>query len=245
MVTCNPLDLTEGLLGKEVPKTSNKVRWKDGHTSILPAVYDQYQINVCNSVDIPMINYLAESSSSTPASNYVLHLTNNDLGSDEILDRVEGALGNNRPVVIRGVEHQPPAGEFTPDYLDKHFGISPNRAVYIHGISAFELEYIYFSDQRNRCRGSCCRSCECYEAWYYCVFFCIDHGSKEDPMYFGPATCPYDVAAVSQVRLRFFPRDLISFMTPLGTLITVFFMGGMKLYTMFQQHLTYIQKTSL
>jgi hypothetical protein len=126
-----------------VPKTSSTVRWKDGHTSILPAVYNQYQINVCDSVDIPIVKYLSEFPSSTTASNNVLHLTNDDLGSDEILDRVEGALGNNRPVVIRGVEHQPLAGDFTPDYLDKHFGISPNRAVYIHGISAFELEYIY------------------------------------------------------------------------------------------------------
>jgi hypothetical protein len=137
MATSNSLDLTEGLLGREVPKTSGKVYWKDGHTSILPAVFDQFAINVCNSVDIPIVNYLAEFPSSTPASNHVLHLTNDDLGSDEILDRVESALGNNRPVVIRGEEHQPVAGEFTPDYLDKHFGISPNRAVYIHGISAF------------------------------------------------------------------------------------------------------------
>ncbi|KAG2737446.1 hypothetical protein P692DRAFT_20883555 [Suillus brevipes Sb2] len=142
MATSNSLDLTEGLLGREVPKTSGKVYWKDGHTSILPAVFDQFAINVCNSVDIPIVNYLAEFPSSTPASNHVLHLTNDDLGSDEILDRVESALGNNRPVVIRGEEHQPVAGEFTPDYLDKHFGISPNRAVYIHDVQARAADHV-------------------------------------------------------------------------------------------------------
>jgi hypothetical protein len=197
MVMSNSLDLTEGLLGREVPKTSGKIQWKDGHTSILPAVYNKYQINVCNHVDAPIVKYLAKFPPSMPESKHILYFTNNDFQSEEILDWVEGALSNNILVVIRGVEHQPLCSEFTPDYLDKYFGISPNQAVYLHGKSACELEFMVHPDRCNRCRGSCRRPYQCHEAWHYCIIFCINFRSKEDSMCFGLTTCTYHAAAAS------------------------------------------------
>ncbi|OJA20360.1 hypothetical protein AZE42_07313 [Rhizopogon vesiculosus] len=135
METTTNLDLTCGLLGTQVPVKSGQITWKDGHTTILPAVYDDFAINVA-AVDIPMITFIAQFPSSTPESTYVHHLTNVDLQSDTILDVVGEALSQNKPVVIRGVDHKDLGSQFTAGDLDEHFGISPNRAVCIHDLKA-------------------------------------------------------------------------------------------------------------
>lgn len=51
-------DLTGSLLGTEVPLNSPVITWKDGHITILPVIYDDEKNNLCEAVDIPIIQYL-------------------------------------------------------------------------------------------------------------------------------------------------------------------------------------------
>lgn len=128
------LDLAKPLLGREVPNNSGTLQWKDGRTTVLPAVF-RNGINVCDEVDIPIAKYYAEFPSSTPSSENVLHLTYKDLESDNSnsLDSIEAMLRSNKSVVIRGLGHHATNGKFTPEFLDKYFGISPYMAVDSHG----------------------------------------------------------------------------------------------------------------
>ena len=126
------LDLAEPLLGREVPFNSGTLQWKDGRTTVLPAVF-RHGVNVCDEVDIPTAKYYAEFPSSTPSSENVLHLTYKDLESDDSSDSIEATLRSNKSVVIRGLGHYATNGKFTPEFLDKYFGISPYMAVDSHG----------------------------------------------------------------------------------------------------------------
>ncbi|KAG2353796.1 hypothetical protein BDR07DRAFT_1495650 [Suillus spraguei] len=120
-------DLTVGLLGKEVPKSSSKIKWKDGHTTILPAVYDKHSINVCAVVDIPIIQYLAQCPVSTPDSPYITHLSAHDIPALKLCDLAGDSLSQNKPVVIRGIGHHNRKEELTAEYLDNYYAISPKR----------------------------------------------------------------------------------------------------------------------
>ncbi|KAG2335959.1 hypothetical protein BDR05DRAFT_1006297 [Suillus weaverae] len=141
MTTPHNHDLSSGLLGTEVPLNSPLITWKDGHTTILPAVYDDEQNNLCETVDIPIIEYLAKCPESTPHSRHVTHLSNHDLTTDTIEDVVGESLSRNKPVVIRGIGHHPVGEELTADFLDKHYAISPNRAVWIHDVKSRAIDH--------------------------------------------------------------------------------------------------------
>ncbi|KAG1761763.1 hypothetical protein EV702DRAFT_1206970 [Suillus placidus] len=134
-------DLTIGLLGTEVPLTSPIIKWKDGHSTILPAVYDDHQNNVCDTVDIPIIDYLAECPTSTPHSQYVTHLSHHDMTRNDIQDLVSESLSQNKPVVIRGIGHSPVGEELTAEVLDKYYAISPNRVVWVHDVRARAIDH--------------------------------------------------------------------------------------------------------
>jgi hypothetical protein len=143
-------DLSGSLLGTEVPLNSPVITWKDGHTTILPAVYDDKEKNLCEAVDIPIIQYLAECPESTPRSKYVTHLSNADIPPGIIEDLVSSALSLNKAVVIRGIGKRHVEEELTADFLDKKYSISPKRVVWIHGTVAsftYNRANISLSDQ--------------------------------------------------------------------------------------------------
>ncbi|KAG1849043.1 hypothetical protein F4604DRAFT_1687565 [Suillus subluteus] len=141
MTAASAKDLTVGLLGKEVNKSSPNVTWMDGHTTILPTVYDDFKINVCAEVDIPIIKYLAECPVSTPDSNFATHISNQDIPSFELHDIIGSSLSQNRPVTLRGTGLHGNDKKLTLEYLDLHYAISPNRAVWIHDVRARALDH--------------------------------------------------------------------------------------------------------
>ncbi|KAG2108239.1 uncharacterized protein F5147DRAFT_652959 [Suillus discolor] len=126
------LDLTIGLLGKQVPVASPKLRWKDGHTTILPMVHGEGNINVCKAVDIPIIRFMADFPTSTSSSKNVLHLKQDALGRKDILAVVGNALSTHLPVVIRGVSHERLHGSLSEDYLDERSNDSVNQSCPSH-----------------------------------------------------------------------------------------------------------------
>ncbi|KAG2029909.1 hypothetical protein BDR03DRAFT_975385 [Suillus americanus] len=141
MTAASAKDLTVGLWGKEVKKSSPKITWRDGHTTILPAVYDDYNINVCAAVDIPIIKYLAECPVSTPDSKFATHISNQDIPTFELHDIIGSSLSQNRPVTLRGTGLYSNDKKLTLEYLDLHYAISPNRAVWIHDVRARALDH--------------------------------------------------------------------------------------------------------
>ncbi|KAG1747031.1 uncharacterized protein EDB91DRAFT_1079672 [Suillus paluster] len=104
MSAARPHDLTIGLLGTEVPKNSPIVQWNYGHTTILPAVYDSHNINVCNTIDIPIIKYLAQCPASSLDSKYVVHISNNDLPIHNMLDPISNSLSKTN-VMAHAIDH--------------------------------------------------------------------------------------------------------------------------------------------
>ncbi|KAG2060503.1 hypothetical protein BDR06DRAFT_966984 [Suillus hirtellus] len=135
-------DLSGSLLGTEVLLNSPVIMWKDGHMTILPAVYNDKQTNLCETVDIPIIQYLAKCPESTPHSKYVTHLSNSDISPNIIEDMVSLALSLNKPVVIRGIGQHSVEEELTGEYVNKHYSISPNRVVWIHDVKARTIDHM-------------------------------------------------------------------------------------------------------
>ncbi|KAG2368455.1 hypothetical protein BDR07DRAFT_1478227 [Suillus spraguei] len=136
MTTPSDYDLTIGLLGKHVPLDSPTIMWEDGYVSILPAIYDDKKKNICDNVDIPIIKYLAHCPASAPDSQYVTHLSHNDLPEDNIHDIVSESLSQHKSVVIRGIGHPPMGEELTAEFLDRYYSISPDRIVWVHDVKA-------------------------------------------------------------------------------------------------------------
>lgn len=131
------LDLTIGLLGREVPSTSSTIVWKNGYKTILPTVHDSHQVNVCAMVDIPIVKYLAESPESTPNSIYITHLVSSGGAKLNLHDIASDALSQSKPVHIRGQGSHTASKELTMDFLDKAYGLSPGRAVWVHGARSY------------------------------------------------------------------------------------------------------------
>lgn len=128
-------DLTIGVLGIQVPQGSGTIKWSDGHKTVLPAIFDENNINRCNDVDIPLIRFMARLPSSDRRSKHVEHLDSDVLTSTSThaTTTVTKCLSSNKVVRIRGVPCTPPRSQLDPDYLDEHFGISPLREVQLHG----------------------------------------------------------------------------------------------------------------
>jgi hypothetical protein len=127
------LDLTIGVLGKQVPVESDTIMWKDGCTTVLPMVLSENKANVCDSVDIPIIKFMADFSTSTSKSNNVFHITNDILERDNILDIVSAALSAQKAIVVRGNGHGRMDLNLSAEYLDKQFAILLHQPVCIHG----------------------------------------------------------------------------------------------------------------
>ncbi|KAG2136434.1 hypothetical protein DEU56DRAFT_913013 [Suillus clintonianus] len=142
MSVARPKDLTVGLLGLEVPTNSPTIEWNDGHKTILPALYDSNNVNVCHTVDIPIIKYLAQCPESTPHSKHVLHISNTDFPTSDALDPISDALSQNKPVVIRGIGNHHVGQELTADFLDQYYAISPHRAVWVHDVKARAVDHM-------------------------------------------------------------------------------------------------------
>jgi len=134
MTSTRTKDLTMGLIGTQVNKNSPTITWKDGHTTILPAVYDHCMINVCTAVDIPIIKYLAQCPMSTPASQFTTHISHHDQPIDKLYDIIGSSLSQNKPVILRGIGQQGGEPELTLEFLDEQYAISPNRPVWLHSI---------------------------------------------------------------------------------------------------------------
>ncbi|KAG2028812.1 hypothetical protein BDR03DRAFT_1019312 [Suillus americanus] len=141
MTETSHYDLTIGLLGTEVPKNSPVIKWKDGYTTILPAVFDDHNINVCAKVDIPIITYLAKCPVSTPDSLHITHISNNRIPATDLHDLVGDSLSQNKPVAIRGTGRHPVGEELTAEFLDQDYAISPNRAVWVHDVMARAIDH--------------------------------------------------------------------------------------------------------
>jgi hypothetical protein len=141
MSAAEQLDLTIGVLGQQLPLKSQCIRWRDGHRSVLPAVYDDSDLNhnLCDTLDIPLINFISSLQSSNANSEHVVHFRNEMLTAPReadvtcIAEVVGHALSKNMCVLFHGVAHKPPANGLTGDYLDVTFGISPDQPVSIHG----------------------------------------------------------------------------------------------------------------
>lgn len=133
MSSTQSLDLTAGVLGTQVPQESPSIKWKDGHKTILPAIYDEKKQNICDKVDIPFIQYMARLPTSQRSSTHVIHLEYGAQTIRDISEIVEEALSLNKSVKISGVPHNAPKKELSSTYLDVTFGISPFRPVYAHG----------------------------------------------------------------------------------------------------------------
>ncbi|KAG1786397.1 uncharacterized protein HD556DRAFT_1449774 [Suillus plorans] len=131
--TFETLDLTTGVLGSHVPENSPTIKWKDGHVTILPAVYNESNVNVCEAVDIPIIRFMAEFPISKPGSEVVIHFPHDALARKGFSHAVGLGLSQNKPVVIRGDRRQERCKDLSEDYLHDTFAISPRRPVCIHG----------------------------------------------------------------------------------------------------------------
>jgi hypothetical protein len=126
-------DLTLGVLGNQVPERSPTITWNDGHVTVLPAVYDESGHNVCEEVDIPIIQFMAQFPISTSDSHNVAHIPSDRMARNGALDLVGRCLSINKPVVIRGDDCRQHSEQLTADFLDKRFAISHRRTVCIHG----------------------------------------------------------------------------------------------------------------
>ncbi|KAG1784503.1 uncharacterized protein HD556DRAFT_1451702 [Suillus plorans] len=126
------LDLTIDVLGTQVPERSPTIKWTDGHITVLPAIYNDSNINLCDEVDIPLIKFMAQCPTSNACSIRVSHMRNEDLSAPNILNAIADSLSMNKCVVITGVPHKSSRGMLTDEYLDVEFGISPLRPVCIH-----------------------------------------------------------------------------------------------------------------
>lgn len=131
------LDLTIGVIGKNVPRSSPCITWKNGHKTVLPAVHNEFMLNLCDHVDIPLIRYMAQLNACESTSNNVLHLSGDTLQNLDVMAIVSDALSTNRCVKVTGVPYDKPQDDITTDYLDEHFSISPLRPASIHGIHIF------------------------------------------------------------------------------------------------------------
>ncbi|KAG2081945.1 uncharacterized protein F5147DRAFT_783481 [Suillus discolor] len=126
------LDLTIGVLGTQVPQRSPTIKWRDGHITVLPAIYNGSTINICDEVDIPFIKFISQCPQSKAGSTHVSHMRNEDLSAPNILDTIADTLALNMCVLITGVPHKSPGRIITDEYLDVQFGISPLRPLCIH-----------------------------------------------------------------------------------------------------------------
>ncbi|KAG0692114.1 hypothetical protein DFH29DRAFT_1009364 [Suillus ampliporus] len=132
------MDITIGVLGRQVPARSGTIKWKDGRTSVLPAVYED-GVNILEKTDVAFVKYYASFPESTPSSAHVLHLTSDDAQGDDILEKIGSALRNNKPVVIRGTGKYS-ANEITAKQLDLKYGISPETPLTAHDCRARVLD---------------------------------------------------------------------------------------------------------
>jgi hypothetical protein len=88
-------------------------------------------------VDIPIVKYLAESPESTPNSIYITHLVSSGGAKLNLHDIASDALSQSKPVHIRGQGSHTASKELTMDFLDKAYGLSPGRAVWVHGARSY------------------------------------------------------------------------------------------------------------
>jgi hypothetical protein len=138
MTSNNELDLTIGIIGTHVPQTSPTITWRDGHKTVLPAIFDDDNddVNLCDQVDIPLIKYMSKFPQSNIHSKHVKHLGKDSLSSSDVTRIVSEALSIHKCVKISGVPFTPPHdGKFDAHYLDVEFDISPLRPVQVHGMS--------------------------------------------------------------------------------------------------------------
>lgn len=138
------LNLTIGVLGTNVPRSSQSITWRDGHKTVLPTVYDEFMLNICDHVDIPLVKYMAKLKPCESNSNHVLHLSGDTLHTIDAMAIVSQALCINRCVLIKGVPYNKPRDGLTIQYLDEQVGISPLRPVQIHGIIYFSCSFSYW-----------------------------------------------------------------------------------------------------
>ncbi|KAG1879695.1 hypothetical protein C8R48DRAFT_767931 [Suillus tomentosus] len=111
------LDLTTGVLGSHVSENSPTITWRDGHVTVLPAVYNESNINVCEEIDLSIIRFMAKFPISTPESKNAIHLPHDALLRKDILHAVGLGLSQNKPVVIRGDRRQERCEDLSEDYL--------------------------------------------------------------------------------------------------------------------------------
>ncbi|KAG1720983.1 uncharacterized protein EDB91DRAFT_1256739 [Suillus paluster] len=136
------LDLTSGVLGNQVPDTSPTITWNDDHITVLPAVYNEFDENVCEAVDIPIIQFMAQFPISALDSRNVVHIPYHGVSRETLLQVVGNYLSYNKPIVIRGVERHEHYEELTADYLDRNFAISPHRPVCIHDVMLRSMDHV-------------------------------------------------------------------------------------------------------
>ncbi|KAG1825323.1 hypothetical protein DFJ58DRAFT_738539 [Suillus subalutaceus] len=128
------LDLTIGITGTHVPRASGSITWKDGHKTVLPAIFDDDNVNLCAEVDIPLIKYMAQFPPSNIHSKRVQHLASDSLSSPDVTRIISESLSIHKCVKITGVPFTPPREQFNTHYLDVEFDISPLRPVQVHDV---------------------------------------------------------------------------------------------------------------
>lgn len=158
MSSDHQLDLTIGVLGIQVPKSSKTITWKDGHRSVLPAAYNDSNQNLCNEVDIPLIRFMTKFPASTCSNTIDVQFMPGAARNTPHFELTVGqALCMNKCVMIHEVPYNPVEKTVTCQYLDAIFGISPNCLVDIHGTCLCALFHLKLKllmnmiDVRKRC----------------------------------------------------------------------------------------------
>jgi hypothetical protein len=134
-------DLASNMLGSEVPKESETVRWSDGSITVVPCIWKD-GVNLCQN-DAETVKNFATLPESLPGSEYVEHVHFRDWRSKpaDLRELITETLRKNKAIVIRQME-SPEQATFDVDYLEDNYGVSPYMRVVLHG------KFINLSDVR-------------------------------------------------------------------------------------------------
>ncbi|KAG2353406.1 hypothetical protein BDR07DRAFT_1496320 [Suillus spraguei] len=124
------MDLASDIIGVQVHEKSETVKWSDGHTTILPCIWED-GVNVCKD-DVAYVKFLAQLPQSLPGSAHVIHGQYCDWSSKptELCELVNATLRQGKCFLLRGLSKPRPA-RLDVDYLER-YGMSSMRPIIAH-----------------------------------------------------------------------------------------------------------------
>ncbi len=128
-----PLDLTQGLLGVQVPAESEVVVWSDGTKTLVPVMREEHSGGNLLHRDMAMIELIAKQSLATDKSNHVCFTQKQGITGSELLRNIRSALSHGKIVMLRGYEDHPELMTMDSDGLLDGLGLAPDAPVCMHG----------------------------------------------------------------------------------------------------------------